>query len=305
MQIYRHFHQADGTSLALAIGNFDGVHLGHQAMLTRLKEVAAARGLKSAIMTFEPHPREFFSPTNAPARLSSLREKLERFAEAGVDKVYVCHFNHRFAAIDADDFISRVLRSILKVRVALIGQDFRFGAGRRGTRSDFDAAGIETVSLPDVTHEGRRVSSTAVREALAIGDLAHAEQLLGRKYSISGKIVHGDKVGRVLGYPTANIHMLWIKPSLFVVYAVKLEGLSESLLPGVASLGLRPTVKQGGKPTLEVHLFDFNQDVYGRHVRVHFLHKIRDEMKFADIDTLKAWIASDACKAREYFKYST
>ena len=305
MRIYRHFHQADGRPLALAIGNFDGMHLGHQAMMAKLAEVALRRGLKAAVMTFEPHPREFFAPDNAPARLSSLREKLELFAEAGVEYAYVCHFNRRFAAVSAEDFMQRILRRAMKVEAVLVGEDFRFGAGRRGTQQDFATAGFEIISLPDVLLEQRRVSSTAVREALATGDLGRAEQLLGRTYSISGKVVHGDKVGRTWGYPTANIHMLHDRPPLFGVYAVKLEGLAESLLPGVASLGVRPTVKQDGKPTLEVHLFDFDQDIYGKHVRVHFLHKIRDEMKFADIETLKAWIASDAQKAREYFKCDT
>ncbi len=302
MRIFRHFHQADGCPLALAIGNFDGMHLGHQTLLAKLKEAAQARGLKSAVMTFEPHPREFFSPENAPTRLTSLREKLELFAEAGVEYAYVCHFNQRFAQVTADDFMHKILRQAMNVKSVLVGEDFRFGARRQGTLADFSNAGFEIIRLPDVLFDAHRVSSTAVRNALAIGDLAKAAQLLGRSYSISGKVVHGDKVGRTWGYPTANIHMLHDRPPLFGVYAVKLEGLAESYLPGVASLGVRPTVKQNGKPVLEVHLFDFEQDIYGKHVRVHFMHKIRDEMKFADIETLKTWIASDARQAREYFK---
>lgn len=305
MRIFRHFHQADGCPLALAIGNFDGMHLGHQAMMAKLTEAAQKQGLKSAVMTFEPHPREFFTPGNAPTRLSSLREKLELFAEASVEYAYVCHFNQRFAEVSAEDFMQRILRQAMNVKAVLVGEDFRFGAGRRGTQADFLAAGFQIISLPDVMLDQRRVSSTAVRDALAQGNLTCAEKLLGRPYTISGKVVHGDKVGRTWGYPTANIHMLHDRPPLFGVYAVKLEGLAKSLLPGVASLGVRPTVKQGGKPTLEVHLFDFEQDIYGKHVRVHFLHKIRDEMKFADIETLKTWIASDAKKAREYFKCDT
>ncbi len=305
MRIFRHFHQADGCPLALAIGNFDGMHLGHQAMMDKLIGTAQSQGLKAAVMTFEPHPREFFTPGNAPTRLSSLREKLELFAEAGVEYAYVCHFNRRFAEVSAEDFMQRILRQAMNVKAVLVGEDFRFGAGRRGAQADFVSAGFQIISLPDVMLDQRRVSSTAVREALAQGDLGRAEKLLGRPYTISGKVVHGDKVGRTWGYPTANIHMLHDRPPLFGVYAVKLEGLAESPLPGVASLGVRPTVKQGGKPTLEVHLFDFQQDIYGKHVRVHFLHKIRDEMKFADIETLKTWIASDAQKAREYFKYAT
>lgn len=302
MRIFRHFHQADGCPLALAIGNFDGVHLGHQALLSKLTAAAQSRGLKSAVMTFEPHPREFFAPANAPTRLTSLREKLELFAEAGIEYAYVCHFNQRFAQVTAEDFMHRILRKAMNVKAVLVGEDFRFGAKRQGALADFADADFEIISLPNVIFDGQRVSSTAIREALASGELLRAAELLGRSYSISGKVIHGDKVGRTWGYPTANIHMLHDRPPLFGVYAVKLEGLAESHLPGVASLGVRPTVKQSGKPTLEVHLFDFEQDIYGKHVRVHFMHKIRDEMKFADIETLKTWIASDAQQAREYFK---
>lgn len=305
MQIFRHFHQAAHHPLAVAIGNFDGVHLGHQALLQRLNEVAAAQGLKSAVMTFEPHPREFFAPDQAPARLTSLREKLELFAEAGVEYVYVCHFNRRFAAITVEAFMQDILRNALDARAVLVGEDFRFGAGRQGSMQDFVRAGFNLQSQPQVNLDGKRVSSTAIREALAQGQLVEAARLLGRPYSISGKVVHGDKLARELGYPTANIHMLHDRPPLFGIYAVKLEGLAEGNgadLPGVASLGVRPTVKQNGKPTLEVHLFDFNGDIYGRHVRVKFMHKIRDEMKFDSLDTLKYWIAKDAEMARDYFR---
>lgn len=303
MKIFRHFHQADGSPLALAIGNFDGIHLGHQALLKRLIETARARGLRSAVMTFEPHPREFFTPTQAPARLTSLREKLELFAEAGVEYAYVCPFNKRFAAVTAEAFMQRILRDAMKAQAILVGEDFRFGAGRGGSAMDFAEAGFELINLPHVLFDGKRISSTAVREALAQGDLGHAAKLLGRTYSISGKVVHGDKIGRQLGYPTANIHMLHDRPPLFGVYAVKLEGLAEAHLPGVASLGVRPTVKANDRPKLEVHLFDFDQDIYGRHVRVHFMHKIRDEMKFPDLETLKRWIHADELAARDYFKH--
>lgn len=278
------------------------MHLGHQALLQRLIETAKSQNLKSAVMTFEPHPREFFTPEQAPSRLASLREKLELFAEAGVEYVYVCHFNQRFAKVTAEAFMQDVLRNALNVRAILVGQDFRFGAGRKGSVADFQAAGFQLVSLPDVLLDGKRVSSTAVRVALASGHLDEAAALLGRSYSTSGKVVHGDKLGRQLGYPTANVHMRHDRPPLFGVYAVKLEGLGGTHLPGVASLGVRPTVKANGRPKLEVHLFDFDQEIYGKHVRVHFLHKIRDEMKFADLDTLKQWIKADEQAAREYFK---
>ena len=286
----------------MAIGNFDGMHLGHQALLRRLIQTAEAMHLKAAVMTFEPHPREFFAPDLAPCRLASLREKLELFAEAGVEYVYVCHFNQRFAKITAETFMQDILRNALNAKAILVGEDFRFGAGRKGVAADFEAAGFRLVSLADVLLNAKRVSSTTVRVALASGHLDEAAALLGRPYSISGKVVHGDKLGRQLGYPTANVHMRHDRPPLFGVYAVKLEGLNGTLLPGVASLGVRPTVKQNGRPKLEVHLFDFDQEIYGKHVRVHFLHKIRDEMKFADLATLKQWIATDAQAAREYFR---
>ncbi|HZV97524.1 MAG TPA: bifunctional riboflavin kinase/FAD synthetase [Methylophilaceae bacterium] len=304
MKVFRHFHKPAVEPVALAIGNFDGVHLGHQALLQGLVEAAKTRGLASAVMTFEPHPREFFAPAQAPTRLTSLREKLELFAEAGVEYVYVCHFTTRFAQVTANAFMQDILRTKLDTRAVLVGEDFRFGAGRQGTLEDFRSAGFELISLRHVTLGGARVSSTAVRAALASGELDRAAALLGRPYSISGKVVHGDKLGRQLGYPTANIHMLHDRPPLFGVYAVKLgvPGAQEQYLPGVASLGVRPTMKHNGKPTLEVHLFDFDADIYGKHVRVQFLHKIRDEMKFPDLETLKQWIASDETAAREYFK---
>ncbi|WP_137719824.1 bifunctional riboflavin kinase/FAD synthetase [Methylobacillus flagellatus] len=301
MQIFRHFHQADGSPLALAIGNFDGMHLGHQALLQKLVTTARAQQLRAAVMTFEPHPREFFTPQQAPSRLASLREKLEYMAEAGVEYVYVCRFDRGFASLSAEQFM-QMLRASLNAQAILVGEDFRFGARRSGSVTDFAEAGFSLLSLPDVLVGEERVSSTAVREALTAGDLAHAATLLGRPYTISGKVVHGDKIGRQLGYPTANVHMRHDRPPLFGVYAVKLEGLGSELLPGVASLGVRPTVTDRGKPKLEVHLFDFNGDLYGRHVRVHFMHKIRDEMKFADLDTLIQWIRADESAARAYFQ---
>jgi len=302
MQVFRHFPKQTAQPVALAIGNFDGVHLGHQALLKRLIAIAQLQHLKSVVMTFEPHPREFFTPDQAPTRLTSLREKLELFAEAGVEQVYVCQFNNRFAKITAEAFMQTIMRDALNARSVLVGQDFRFGAGRKGTVADFEAAGFNLVNLPNVEHNGQRVSSTAVREALAKGDLVMATTLLGRPYSISGKVVHGDKLGRELGYPTANVHIRHDRPPFLGIYAVKLEGLARGELPGVASLGVRPTMKDNGKPVLEVHLFDFNREIYGTHVRIKFLHKIRDEMKFADLETLKRWMITDEQAARDYFK---
>lgn len=300
MQVFRHIAPS-ATPVALTIGNFDGVHRGHQAILARLRERAAVADMVPAVMTFEPHPREFFSPATAPARLTSLREKLELFAEAGIDRVYLCRFNKKFADISASDFMQEILRR-MNARLILVGDDFRFGAGRAGGLDELRQQGLGVESLPDVTVEGERVSSTAIRQALAAGDLGRAESLLGRPYSISGHVAHGDKLGRQLGYPTANIYMLHDRPPLFGIYAVKLSGLGAQSLPGVASLGVRPTMKDNGKPLLEVHLFDFDLDIYGRHVRVHFLKKLRDEAKFPNLEALKRQIAADEQAARDYFK---
>ncbi|HEU4709395.1 MAG TPA: bifunctional riboflavin kinase/FAD synthetase [Methylophilaceae bacterium] len=302
MQIFRHFYRLDSGPLALAIGKFDGVHLGHQALLRELVATARARGLIAAVMTFEPHPLEFFRPAQAPARMTTLREKLELFAAAGVEQVYICRFNAQFAAVTAADFMHKILRGSLHAEIILVGEDFQFGAGRSGSVADFRANGFECVSLSHVHLDGARISSTRVREALADGDLERAWQLLGRPYSISGRVVHGDKVGRTLGYPTANIHLPVERPLQFGIYAVKLEGVDETQLPGVASFGIRPTMKQDGAPVLEVHVFDFDRQIYGAHVRVHFLHKIRDEMKFPDPETLRQWMIADEENARDYFK---
>lgn len=301
MQIFRHFPGQADQPAALAIGNFDGVHVGHQAILHRLIETARADGLVASLLTFEPHPREFFAPQQAPARLTSMREKLELFAELGVERAYVCQFDAAFAAMSAGDFIQHVLLKSLDARVILVGEDFRFGAGRTGTTDQMRAAGCRVEILTEVALEGGRVSSTRVRDALARGDLDHARLLLGRDYSISGHVVDGDKLGRKLGYPTANVQMHHDKPPLTGIYAVKLGGLPEGDLPGVASLGVRPTMKTNGKPTLEVHLLDFSGDLYGHHVRVRFLKKLRDEEKFPDLESLTRQIALDEAAARAYF----
>jgi riboflavin kinase/FMN adenylyltransferase len=301
MQVFRHIPSRSSTPTALTIGNFDGVHRGHRAILDVLRQRAHAQGLAPSVMTFEPHPREFFSPDTAPSRLTSLREKLELFEELGMEHVYLLRFNRRFAAISAQDFMQHTLRK-LDARLIMLGEDFRFGAGRAGDVAGLRAAGFNVESVPTVSLDGKRISSTAVREALTTGDLKTATELLGRPYSISGHVAHGDKLGRLLGYPTANIHMLHERPPLYGIYAVKLRGIDDEELPGVASLGVRPTMKHNGRPTLEVHLFDFDRDIYGWHVRVQFLKKLRDEQKFPDLETLKRQIAADEQAARGYFK---
>ena len=300
MQIFRHLPTKIGSPQALAIGNFDGMHLGHQALLKKLCIEASAKNLMPAVMTFEPHPREFFTPLNAPARLSNLREKLEYFEQSGIERVFVCAFNQRFSQISAHRYMQDILRNKMNVKTILVGEDFRFGAKRAGTVADFLANGFDLISLPRVDFNFERVSSTRVRDALFSGNLLLAEQLLGRHYSISGKVVHGAKRGRELGFPTANIHMRHERPALTGVYAVKLDNVNS-----VANLGVRPTFKHGiaGVPKLllEVHVLDFNGDLYGRHVHVEFLHKIRDEMKFDGLDALKTQIAADIRVARDFF----
>lgn len=295
MQVFRHLPIKRCEPLTLAIGNFDGMHLGHQALLQANNHAASSLGKTPAILTFEPHPREFFTPHNAPARLTTLREKLELFEAAGIKKVFICAFNKRFAAISADDFLN-ILREQLNANTVLVGNDFKFGAKRLGDINSFKAAGFDLIALPEVNLDGSRVSSTRVRDALAAGDLTAATQLLGRHYSISGKVVHGAKRGRELGFPTANIHMRHERPALSGVYAVKLQGLN-----AIANLGVRPTIAGVPKLLLETHVLDFNGDLYGQHVHVEFLYKIREEQKFESLDALKAQIAQDISIAREYF----
>ena len=300
MQVFRHLPTLPSEPLALAIGNFDGLHLGHQALLNKLCEVAESKNLTPAVMTFEPHPREFFTPLNAPARLSNLREKLELFQQASIERVFVCAFNKRFAAITATDFLN-ILRENLNANTILVGEDFKFGAMRAGNINDFKAADFDLISMPRIDFNSERVSSTRVRDALFSGNLALAAALLGRNYSVSGKVVHGAKLGRELGFPTANIHMRHERPArptfpLYGVYAVKLDGLNS-----VANLGVRPTIAGVPKLLLEVHVLDFNADLYDKHVHVEFLHKIRDEMKFESLDALKTQIAADIFVARDFF----
>ncbi|MBX9810169.1 MAG: bifunctional riboflavin kinase/FAD synthetase [Burkholderiales bacterium] len=305
MRITRSIPLAADTPIALTIGNFDGVHLGHQAMLARLREAAARHGIPACVMTFEPHPREFFAPDQAPTRLTSLREKLELIAAQGVERMVVCRFNYEFAQIAAQDFIERTLVKALGVRWLLVGDDFRFGARRAGDfvmlKQAASRFGYEVEAMASVTLDGERVSSTAVRNALAAGDLAYAGRLLGRPYSISGRVVRGDGLGRKLGFPTANMQMKHNRPPLTGIFVVELSGVAERPLRGVASLGIRPTVKPGGQPVLEVHVFDFDGDLYGKHVRVDFLHKLRDEEKYADLATLTRRIALDVENAKAFF----
>ena len=305
MQVFRGIPPQADRPIALTIGNFDGVHLGHRAMIARLAEAARPLGLPVAVMTFEPQPQEFFAPDQAPARLTSLREKLELLRDCGVDRTYVFRFDFAFAQLTADQFISRILREGLAVRRLLVGDDFRFGARRAGDmvllKMVAPQLGFDVDAMPSVVVAGLRVSSTAIRACLENGDLEGTQRLLGRRYAIAGRVVRGDQLGSRLGYPTANIQLKRLRAPLSGIFVVEATGLGAEPLPGVASLGVRPTVKERGKPTLEVHLFDFSGRIYGRRIGVRFLEKLRDEQKFSDIDSLVAQMDLDAAAARKFF----
>src|SRR3954469_6497804 len=284
---------------ALTIGNFDGVHRGHRALIERICAKARELELTSCVLPFEPPPREFFDPQAAPARLTRLRDKLELIDAVGVERVHVARFDRRLASMPAKGFVEEVLVKGLATRWLLVGRDFRFGARRAGDFGALEAQGgrhgFEVESMPDVLFEGVRVSSSAVRAALAAGELVSAERLLGHPYTISGRVAHGAKLGRSLGFPTANI-VLRRPPPLSGIFVVEVDGLG----PGVASVGRRPTVNPVTLPLLEVHLFDWERDLYGEHLRVRFLKKLRDEQKYDGLDALSEAIAQDARQARDY-----
>lgn len=289
---------------AATIGNFDGVHLGHQAVLGQLSERAAELGLPMVVVTFEPQPQEFFRPATAPPRLTRLREKLEALRRYAVERVLVLRFDARLAALSGDEFIQRVLVDGLDVRYLVVGDDFRFGQGRAGDfrllQETGAREGFQVVNMHTFAVGGERVSSTRVRTALAQGDLEAAEALLGRPYRISGRVAAGEQRGRTIGFPTANIHLHRHQSPLQGVYAVELFGLEQEPLPGVANLGRRPTVG-GTRLQLEVHLFDFDREIYGRNVHVNFLRRIRDERTFESFDALRRQIDVDAAQARAFF----
>jgi riboflavin kinase/FMN adenylyltransferase len=298
--------RAAGPGCAATIGNFDGVHRGHRALLDRVAAKARKLNAGSCVLTFEPHPREFFARAGtgahaAPARLTRLRDKLELIADAGIDRVPVARFAARIAARSPAQFVEEVLVREIGVRWLTVGRDFRFGKGRSGDFATLEAAappcGFCLEAMPEVLVDGARVSSSEVRSALQTGDLRRAERLLGHSYFISGRVAYGAGLGRGLGFPTANIP-LWRSPPLSGIYVVEVEKLG----PGVASVGRRPTVNPVDRPLLEVHLLDFDRDLYGRRLRVRFLEKLREEEKYAGLQELKAAIARDVDRAQEYFE---
>jgi riboflavin kinase/FMN adenylyltransferase len=294
---------------ALTIGNFDGVHRGHQALLSHVTASARRLGLEAAVMTFEPHPREYFARrsgdlSKAPARIANLRDKLGSLLDAGVDRVIVEHFNEHFASMSPREFTEKVLVEGLHVKWLMVGDDFCYGARRAGNVAMLAEAGkefgFEVHSLPAVLHDATRISSSAVRAALAAGDFDATHALLGHPYSMSGHVIHGAKLGRTLGFPTLNLRVAH-RPALAGIFVVQVHGLADQPLPAVASLGVRPTVEDAGRMLLEVHVFDWNQPCYGELVRVEFLHKLRDEEKYVDLPTLTAAIDRDAQQARAWF----
>ena len=296
---------------ALTIGNFDGVHRGHQALLAQVREAADRLNLDAAVMTFEPHPREYFAqlagtPEKAPQRIANLRDKLQSLSNAGVDRVIVEHFSSNFAALSPQDFIEKILLNGLHVRWLMVGEDFCFGARRAGNIDTLIAAGkhygFEVRTMPNVNNAGVRISSSAIRAALEQADFDHARQLLGHPYAISGHVVHGQKLGRTIGFPTLNMRIGHKRPALSGIFIVQVHGLADHPLPAVASLGVRPTVDDSGRVLLETHLFDYSGDCYGKLLRVEFLKKLRDEEKYVDLPTLTAAIARDAENARAWFK---
>jgi riboflavin kinase/FMN adenylyltransferase len=303
VKILRHAQPERET--ALAIGSFDGVHLGHRAMLERTQAAALERGVASAAITFEPLPREHFAPAQAPARLSSLGEKLTALHDLGIDTVFAEHFDARFAALPAAGF-ERRLSEHHRARWVIVGQDFRYGAGRKGDVASLEAAGralgFEVEVMPAVLLDGERVSSTRVRDALAAADFARAQRLLGRPYAISGRVQHGRKRGREMGFPTANIRLARPKPALHGIFAVKCFGAATRGLEGVASLGINPAIANGGPATLEAFLFDFSGDLYGRRLSIEFVKKLRDEAHFASLDELAAQIRRDCDAAKAHFR---
>lgn len=287
------------------IGAFDGVHLGHQAVIRHLMEKSAEYGLPSLIIVFEPLPREYFAPLKAPARIMSFWEKCRALDKLGVDRLLRIRFNEQFREMSAQRFVDDIFVAWLGVRYVVLGDDFRFGADRQGDidfiREQGVRHGFEAGSTPTFTIAGERVSSTRIRQALEEADFRTAEALLGRPYSISGRVIQGRQLGRVIGTPTANLELRRLRAPLSGVYVVEVSGAGLYCAAGVANVGVRPTVDDSIKANLEVHLLDRTIDLYGRHIEVTFRHKLREEMKFGSVDELKENIARDIENTRVWF----
>ncbi|GLQ72417.1 riboflavin biosynthesis protein [Vibrio penaeicida] len=289
----------------MTIGNFDGVHLGHQQVLKQVSQQAQKMGLPTMVMTFEPQPMEFFARNKAPARLTRLRDKIVQLEKLDIQRLLCVNFNANFSSMSAEGFIRDLLVAQLDVKFLVVGDDFCFGKGRKGNfemlKSAGEELGFEVVSTQSFKMDQLRVSSTAIREALATDDFSHAEKMLGRPYSINGRVSHGRKLGRTIGFPTANIPLKRCVSPVSGVYVVEVIGIDGSVYGGVANIGQRPTV-DGIRQQLEVHLFDFNSNLYGKQLEVSLLHKLRDEIKFDSLDALTAQIELDAEAARVWLR---
>ena len=306
MELIRGIHnlKPEHRGCVATIGNFDGIHLGHQAVIGQVSEKAQELGLPAVLMFFEPQPQEYFAPAQVPPRLTRLREKLLTLRRFALDRVLMVQFNHAFAQLSAEAFIQRILVDKLGVRYLVVGDDFRFGQQRRGDFPLLQAAGVqhgfEVANMHSFLVGDERVSSTLVREALDAGDLARAEILLGRPYRMAGRVRHGDKRGRTIGFPTANLYVHRRATPVAGVFAVEVFGVPGEPVAGVANVGTRPTVN-GTRTQLEVFLFDFDTDIYGRYVQVSFLHKLRAEQRFDSFDALRRQIDLDVAQARTFF----
>ncbi|MEE8342417.1 MAG: bifunctional riboflavin kinase/FAD synthetase [Gammaproteobacteria bacterium] len=289
---------------AATIGNLDGVHMGHQAVLGQLSERAVELHLPAVVITFEPQPEEYFAPQSAPPRLTRFREKIQALRRFSVDRVVCLRFDRRLAERTPDQFVEEVLVQGLGVHYLVVGDDFRFGKERAGDFSYLQRAGsakgFQVVNMHTVAIDGERVSSTRIRRALADGDMAAAEKLLGRPYRMCGRVARGDCRGRTIGFPTANIYLHRHATPVKGVFAVEMFGLDQEPVAGVANVGIRPTV-DGTRSLLEVYLFDFDRDIYGQYVHVNFLHKLRDEERYDSLAALQAQIARDVDNAQAYF----
>jgi riboflavin kinase/FMN adenylyltransferase len=300
---------------ALTIGNFDGVHRGHQAMLAMLAHEARQRGLPCCVLTFEPHPRDFFSrragrPELAPARISTLRDTVAALQRCGVDRLVVLRFDEALAALPAETFVDRILVQGLGARLVRVGDDFRFGARRSGDYALLDAMGaqrgFDVARMMSYEVHGLRVSSSAVRAALAAGDMARAAELLGRPYALSGRAIHGRKLGRELGFRTLNLRFPHPRPAAMGIFVTRVHGLADQALPAVASLGVRPTVEDAGRVLLEAHCLQWpphlgSEGGYGRCLQVDLLHKLHDELRYDSLEALRAGIARDVADAQAWF----
>lgn len=320
MKVLRGFrHPNTAPECALTIGNFDGVHRGHQAMLALLKNEAQHRGIPSCVMSFEPHPRDYFAaqahkPEQAPARIATLRDKLTELSRCGIDQCVVLPFDAALATQPAEAFIHDVLLKGLGAKYVLVGDDFRFGAKRAGDYAMLDAAGqrlgFDVARMNSYEVQSTRVSSSAVRQALGLGQMSRVSSLLGRPYSISGHVVHGRKLGRDLGFRTLNLRFSHWNPAASGIFAVQVYGLADKPLPGVANLGIRPSIDpddvNGGRVLLETYCLEWParlglEGAYGKIIRVELLHKLHDELKYDGLDSLKAGIAKDCDDARAFF----